>query len=347
MINTQKTIFAPDETGIDPNVIPVKKLNNGVKMPVIGLGTFGSDKITSSEVADTVVGAAEYGQRLFDCASVYGNEKEIGEALKIIMKGGVPREELFITSKVWNDMHSDGDVIKSCNQSLADLGLDYLDLYLVHWPFPNFHPKGCSVDSRSPNAKPYIHKNYMKTWAQMELLVKMGLVRTIGTSNMTIPKMELLLRDCKIKPAVNEMECHPHFQQPELFNYLVRNGIQPIGFCPLGSPGRPERDRTPDDTVDMEDPVILKIAAAHGIHPATVCLKWAIQRGLIVIPFSVTPRNYRSNLACSISAPLSNNEMEQIAQIDKNCRLIKGQVFTWNGSRGWEDLWDLDGTITK
>ena len=345
MINTKKTIFAPDENGIDPYMIPKKRLNSGVEIPVVGMGTFGSDHVTPEQVAAAVVDAAGFGQRAFDCASVYSNEKEIGRALKVILDGGVPRKELFITSKVWNDAH--GRVVESCRQSLSDLGLDYLDLYLVHWPFPNFHPPGCTVESRSPDARPYLHENFMKTWAQMESLVEMGLVRTIGTSNMTIPKMEFLSRDCKIKPAVNEMECHPHFQQPELFKYLVRNGIQPIGFCPLGSPGRPERDRTPDDTVDMEDPVILKIAAAHGIHPATVCLKWAIQRGLIVIPFSVTPRNYRSNLACSISAPLSNNEMEQIAQIDKNCRLIKGQVFTWNGSRGWEDLWDLDGTITK
>jgi diketogulonate reductase-like aldo/keto reductase len=347
MTDDKKTTFVPDAAGIDPNIIPVKKLNNGIKMPVIGMGTFGSDKITSSEVADAVVGAAEYGQRLFDCASVYGNEKEIGKALKIIMNGGVPREELFITSKVWNDMHGDGDVIKSCNQSLADLGLDYLDLYLVHWPFPNFHPKGCSVDSRSPDAKPYIHKNYMRTWAQMERLAETGLVRAIGTSNMTIPKMEFLLRDCNIKPAVNEMECHPHFQQTDLLDYLEKNNIQPIGFCPLGSPGRPERDRTPEDTVDMEDPVILKIAKTHGIHPAAVCLKWAIQRGLITIPFSSKRKNYTANLACAVTPPLTDAEMGKIATIDKNNRLIKGQVFLWKEGRTWEDLWDLDGTIAQ
>jgi alcohol dehydrogenase (NADP+) len=340
-----KTTFVFAENGIDPNIVPKQKLNNGVEIPVTGQGTFGSDHITHTQVANAVVGAAEFGQRMFDCASVYSNEKEIGDALKVIMDGGVPREELFITSKVWNDAHD--RVIETCKQSIEDLGLDYLDLYLVHWPFPNFHEHGCSVDSRSPDAVPYLHENYMKTWVQMEQLVELGLVRAIGTSNMTIPKMDLLLKDCTIKPAANEMECHPHFQQPELFTYLVKNDIQPIGFCPLGSPGRPERDRTPEDTVDVEDPVIIKIAEAHGIHPATVCLKWAIQRGLIVIPFSTTPRNYTGNLACSVSAPLTDEEMKAIGRIDKKCRLIKGQVFTWEGSSGWEDLWDVDGTITK
>ena len=115
------------------------------------------------------------------------------------------------------------------------------------------------------------------------------LVRHIGTSNMTIPKMELLLRDARIRPAVNEMELHPHFQQPEFFRYLVDKGIQPVGYSPLGSPARPDRDRTPQDTTPTEDPVICSIARRLGVHPAIVCIKWAIQRGQIPIPFSAIP----------------------------------------------------------
>jgi alcohol dehydrogenase (NADP+) len=349
MSDVKKTKFVFAEDGLDPNVIPKKKLNNGMEMPAIGIGTFGSDRFTPVQVANAVIGAAEYGQRAIDCASVYGNEKEIGDALKIVMAGGVPRSELFITSKVWNDMHGDGQVIASCKQSLKDLGLDYLDLYLVHWPFPNFHPIGCTVDSRSPDAKPYIHANYMKTWAQMEKLVDMGLVRAIGTSNMTRAKMELLLRDCKIKPVVTEMELHPHFQQQALFEYYVANGIQPIGFCPIGSPTRPDRDKTATDTVDIEDPVIKKIAARLGVHPAVVCIKWAIQRGQIPIPFSVFEPEYRSNLRCALSdyMRITDAEMAELAKIDKNCRLIKGQVFLWKDGQTWEDLWDLDGNIAR
>ena len=178
----------------------------------------------------------------------------------------------------------------------------------------------------------------------MEKLIEIGLVRHIGTSNMTIPKLELLLRDCTIKPVCNEMELHPHFQQPELFQYCLDHDIQPIGYSPIGSPGRPERDRTPEDTVDLEDPVIIEIAQNHGIHPAAVCIKWAIQRGQIPIPFSVN--HYRNNLQAAVSEALTDDEMSQIALIDKNCRLIKGQVFLWKENQSWEDLWDLNGEIT-
>ena len=141
--------FEYNSEGIDPKEIPYKILNNGEQMPSIGIGTFGSDLYSPQQIAEAVIYAAEIGQRSFDCASVYNNEKEIGEAFRVILDGGVSRDELFITSKVWNDMHGDGDVIASCKQSISDLGLDYLDLYLVHWPFPNYHPPGCSVDSRS------------------------------------------------------------------------------------------------------------------------------------------------------------------------------------------------------
>ncbi|MGB7266126.1 MAG: aldo/keto reductase [Terracidiphilus sp.] len=336
-----KTSNAP---AIDPRSVPQRKLWTGATIPAIGLGTFGSDHVTANEVADAVKGAAAIGYRHFDCASVYGNEAEIGKSFEEILRGGIKRDELWITSKLWNDKHGEDDVIASCRQSLADLRLKYLDLYLVHWPFPNFHPPGCDVTSRSEEAKPYIHENFMKTWRKMEDLVDMGLVRHIGTSNMTIPKLKLVLRDARIKPAVNEMELHPHFQQPELFRFVEQNGMPAVGYCPIGSPGRPERDRTPDDTAPTEDPVILKIAARHGIHPAVVCLKWAVQRGQTPIPFSV--HHYRANLESIAGKPLTDEEMREIAAIDRNCRLIKGQVFLWKDGQTWEDLWDLNGEVT-
>jgi alcohol dehydrogenase (NADP+) len=330
---------------VDPAAVPRRTLYTGARMPAVGLGTFGSDHVTAEEIAAAVTGAALAGYRHFDCASVYGNEDRIGGALEELFARGIPREELWITSKVWNDRHGDGEVIASCRKSLADLRLDYLDMYLVHWPFPNFHPPGCSVESRSPNARPYAHERFMRTWRQMEQLVELGLVRHIGTSNMTIPKLKLLLRDAAIKPAVNEMELHPHFQQPELFDFVRASGIEPIGYCPIGSPGRPERDRTPDDTVDIEDPVIARIANRLGAHPAAVCVKWAVQRGQTPIPFSTKPRNYAANLRAAAGEPLTAEDMRAIAGIDRNCRLIKGQVFLWKENQNWEDLWDLDGEI--
>ncbi len=179
----------------------------------------------------------------------------------------------------------------------------------------------------------------------MERLVEEGLVRHIGTSNMIIRKLELLLRDARTPASVNEMELHPHFQQPQLFEYVRSRGIESIGYSPIGSPARPERDRTSEDTVDMEDPVIRKIAARLGVHPAVVCVKWAVQRGQTPIPFSTKPRNILSNLQATVSPPLREEEMREIAGVDRNCRPIKGQVFLWREGQSWEDLWDLNGEI--
>jgi alcohol dehydrogenase (NADP+) len=331
---------------INPNLVPKRKLATGDSIPVIGIGTFGSDNYSPTQVSDAVYGAAMAGYRHFDCASVYGNEAQIGTVFAKIMAAGISRKEMWITSKLWNDKHAEADVVPSCKKSLRDLGLDYLDLYLIHWPFPNCHPPGCDVTSRSADGKPYIHENYMKTWRQLEKLVDMGLVRNVGTSNMTIPKLELVLADARIRPAVNEMELHPHFQQPELFDYCVSKGIQPVGYSPLGSPSRPERDRTPGDTADMDDPVIIGIAKRLGVHPAAVCIKWAVQRGQIPIPFSVKEGQYRANLEAVVSEPLTAEDMKAIVGIDKNCRLVKGQVFLWKENQTWEALWDMDGKIT-
>ena len=342
-MENQSAFIASD--GVDPNRVPGRKLYTGDTIPGIGLGTFGSDRFSGEAIAEAVTGAISVGYRHIDCASVYGNEHLIGHSLKYVLAQGIRREDLWITSKLWNDQHDEKDVIRSCEKSLRDLQLDYLDLYLVHWPFPNFHAPGVDVSSRDPHAKPYIHENYMKTWRAMESLVDRGLVRNIGTSNMTIPKLKLVLRDARIKPACNEMELHPHFQQPELFQFVRENDIVPIGYSPVGSPARPDRDKTPDDTVDIEDPVIVKIAQRLKIHPAVVCVKWAAQRGQVPIPFSISRAHYLSNLQSLVSEPLTDAEMHAIAGVDKNCRLIKGQVFMWENARGWEDLWDPDGQI--
>ncbi|MEN6608702.1 MAG: aldo/keto reductase [Bryobacteraceae bacterium] len=331
---------------VDPVTVPYWELSSGARIPVIGLGTFGSDHTEPDVMADAVRGAYEVGCRHFDCAAVYGNEDRIGAVFQDLLKSGVRRDSLWITSKLWNDMHAEGKVEQACRKSLAELRLDYLDLYVVHWPFPNWHPPGCTVESRAENARPYIHADFLKTWRQMERLVDMGLVRHIGTSNMTIPKLQLLLRDARVKPAVNEMELHPHLQQPELFDFVVSNGIVPVGYCPLGSPNRPERDRTVQDTVDMEDPVIVGIAKHHGVHPSAICLKWAVQRGQVPIPMSTKRKNYLANLQAVTSDPLTRDEMARIARIDRGCRLVKGQVFLWKPGQSWEDLWDLSGEIT-
>lgn len=331
---------------IDPAAVPVRTIAGGARMPAIGLGTFGSDRVPGEAVAATVADAISLGYRHIDCASVYGNEPLIGASLRRAVAGGVRRDELWITSKLWNDSHAPADVAPAFERSLRDLGLDELDLYLVHWPFPNTHEPGVDVGSRDSHARPYSHDRFMATWGELEKLVDRGLVRHIGTSNMTIPKLRLVLRDARIRPVANEMELHPHFQQPELFAFIRDNEMEPIGFSPIGSPARPDRDRTPGDSVDVEDPVIVAVAERHGVHPAVICVKWAIQRGQTPIPFSTNRANYHANLRGAVGDPLSPSEMEAIAGIDRNCRLIKGQVFLWKAGQSWEDLWDLDGTIT-
>ena len=329
-----------------PALAPRRTLEGGAQIPTIGLGTFGSDRVSGTQIAAAVLDAARIGYRHFDCASAYGNEPLIGDALKVAWNTVAPREDFWITSKLWNDKHAVEDVIPACKLSLHDLKLEYLDLYVVHWPVPNFHAPGCAIDSRSGDARSYIHAEFMDTWGEMEKLLDLGLTRHIGTSNMTIAKLELLLKDAHVRPACNEMELHPHFQQPEFLAYLFERRIQPIGFCPLGSPGRPERDRTPSDTSPLEDPTIRAVADEHRIHPAEVCLKWAAQRDEVVIPFSVNPGNYAANLRAIVEDPLTQDEMGRIAAADRRCRLVKGQVFLWKESQSWNDLWDEYGVIS-
>lgn len=318
--------------------VPMFTLRDGTRIPSIGLGTFGSDRYTPAQVAAAVREGYEIGFRSFDCASVYGNESLIGEVFDGLLRSGAERDEIFVTSKLWNDCHK--KVRESCERSLRDLCLEYLDFYLIHWPFPNFHPIGADPDFRDPGAVPYIHEAYMETWRDMEMLVRDGLVRYIGTSNMTVGKLSLLLRDASILPAVNEMELHPTFQQPELFAFCKDKGIVPVGYCPLGSPNRPERDKTPDDKVDLEEPVVVEIARTRGIHPALVCLKWAVQRGQIPIPFSIHREKNEANLRAVCEDPLTDDEMERLQTVDADCRLIKGQVFLWRDAKDWRELWE-------
>lgn len=329
------------ENRIAQESIPVRKLYSGETIPCVGLGTFGSDKYDAETVSQAVYGAVKCGYRLIDCAAVYQNEKQIGEVLdRLFREKEVSRKELFITSKVWNDMHGEGKVLASCQKSLADLGIENIDLFFVHWPFPNYHAPGCSGDSRNPDSRPFSVEEFTATWRQCEKLVDLGLVRYIGMSNMTVSKLEAVLPLCRIRPAALEMELHPSFQQLELFDYALRHDILPIGYCPIGSPSRPERDRAAGDVADIELPAVRKAAESHGVHPAVICLKWAVQRGQVPIPFSVKESQYYSNLKCVTEDPLTVEEMEAIRREDQNCRLIKGQVFLWEGARSWEDLWD-------
>lgn len=314
--------------------------------PSIGVGTFGSDRYSPEDVASGVATALRLGYRLIDCAAVYGNEAEIGAVLADAMATlPIERGELKVMSKVWNDAHEPAAAVASVRRSLADLRLEYLDVVFVHWPFPNHHPPQVDVDSRDSDGRPYIHGEYMALWRALEGLVDEGVIRHLGVSNVTVPKLTRILADARIRPTFNEMELHPTFQQGELFQFSVDHGMQPVGYSPLGSPSRPERDRVAEDLVDMDTEPVRAIAERLGLHPAQVCLKWAVARGQIPIPFSVKETQLRSNLAALDGESLTPQELDAMRGVERNCRLIKGQVFTWPGAGSWLDLWDVDGTI--
>ncbi len=327
---------------IDASKVPQIALPNGGSIPCIGMGTFGSDRVSAEEVAAAVAGAVRAGYRLFDCAACYGNEAQIGQVFQAAFdEGVVERKDLYIMTKVWNDMHR--DVETACRKSIADLRCGYVDMYFIHWPFPNYHAPHCDVDARNPDSKPFSVEEFLDTYRQCEALVDKGLIRHIGISNMTIPKLEAVLGRLRIPPTACEIELHPCFQQQELFDYLNAHHIQPVGYMPIGSPRRPERDIVETDIADLELPEMRAIAQAHGVHPAIIALKWAVQRGQIPIPFSI--HNYIANLECTMTEPLTEEEMRTIGTLERHNRLVKGQVFLWPGAKDWNDLWDEDGRI--
>ena len=327
---------------IDASKVPQITLPNGGSIPCIGMGTFGSDRVSAEEVAAAVAGAVRAGYRLFDCAACYGNEAQIGQVFQAAFdEGVVERKDLYIMTKVWNDMHR--DVETACRKSIADLRCGYVDIYFIHWPFPNYHAPHCDVDARNPDSKPFSVEEFLDTYRQCEALVDKGLIRHIGISNMTIPKLEAVLGRLRIPPTACEIELHPCFQQQELFDYLNAHHIQPVGYMPIGSPRRPERDIVETDIADLELPEMRAIAQAHGVHPAIIALKWAVQRGQIPIPFSI--HNYIANLECTMTEPLTEEEMRTIGTLERHNRLVKGQVFLWPGAKDWNDLWDEDARI--
>jgi diketogulonate reductase-like aldo/keto reductase len=334
------------EALIDPAAVPSFALAGGARIPAIGLGTFGSDRFSVEQIAESVGVALRTGYRLVDCASVYANEHLIGPVLEAAMADlGLARDDVFVISKVWNDAHAPADAVASVKKSLSDLRLDHLDALLIHWPFPNTHVRFAAPDARNPTSRPYIHAEYMAMYHALEELVDAGLVRHLGVSNMTVAKLRLVLRDARIAPAIHEMELHPAFQQGELYQFSKDAGMVVIGYSPMGSPRRPERDRFDGDVADLDHPVVVRIAEELAVHPAEVCLKWAAQRGHVAIPFSVKPDQIASNLRAVTERPLTPAMLNALRSVEANSRLIKGQVFLWEGSGDWLDLWDVDGTI--
>merc|ERR1712130_330760 len=293
-------------------------LNNGMKMPPLGLGTW---KSKSGEVETAVEHALRKGYRHLDCAAFYGNEAEVGAG---IVASGVARSEIFITSKLWNTKHHPEDVEAACRKTLEDLGLDYLDLYLIHWPVA-FQRGEDGVPKNEDGTIKYDNEIHpTTTWLAMEKLVEKGLTKSIGLSNFNSVQIADVLEKGSVKPVTNQVECHPYLGQAKLFDFCKERGITITAYSPLGSPDRLWAQ--PGEPLLLEDPKIKAIAAKHSKSPAQVLIRWQVQRGIIVIPKSVTPMRIEEN-ANIFDFKLSVDEMKEIESFDCNGRLLDGGIL--------------------
>ncbi len=309
---------------------------NGDQMPIVGLGTW---KSAPGEVYAAVREAIRAGYRHIDCASVYGNEAEIGNALRdAVAERQVTRQELWITSKLWNNSHGRENVARALGKTLADLKLSYLDLYLIHWPIP-LKPGAVFPSSAADFLTP-AEAPIRSTWEGMEGAVSAGQTRHIGVSNFSAKKLRDLIEHCKTRPEVNQVELHPLLQQPELVSFCTSHGVHVTAWAPLGSADRPDSTKRPNAPVLLENPVIKSIAESVGCTPAQVLIAWHVNRGIATIPKSVSPSRLRENLAAA-EITLTPAAMERIAALDQNYRLINGSFWAMEGSP-WtlQTIWD-------
>lgn len=296
----------------------LKLAPTGDNMPLLGFGTW---RVSQSEASDTVYNAIKCGYRLIDGAAMYCNEQGVGAGIKrAIDEGIITRKDLFVTSKLANTMHSAKDVEPACRKTLSDLGLEYLDLYLVHWPF-----------SRAFGADPstFVDIPVKETWTAMEDLVRKGLVRNIGVSNFTIAKLKPLLEYATVKPAVNQVELHLKFQQGPLVKYcrennIVVNAYRPLCFVKVG-----------ENLIDND--TVKKVAAKYGKKPSQVILAWGIQKEFVVIPKSAKVERMKDNFG-SLELVLAEEDMAELAKLDEHLRTCTAsEIF---GNMTESEFWD-------
>ncbi|KAJ8653289.1 hypothetical protein O0I10_011039 [Lichtheimia ornata] len=287
------------------------KLNNGMDFPPIGFGTYGGPD-APEKVYEGAKVALEVGYRHIDTAFVYGTEAAVGKAIR---ESNVAPEEIFVVTKLWQTFHEPERVRPACERSLELLDLKQISQYLMHWPFSwkftdysHNHLKPKEGDDIPVTGVPFV-----ETWKAMEQLVEDGLVKSIGVSNFTIPMLEELLKNCKIKPAVNQVEIHPLLPQEELLEFCNKNGIALTAYCPLSNPGKGK-----DSAINH--PTVIEIAEKYKKTPGQVLLNWGMQRGYAVIPKSVTPQRIKDNF---VQFQMDPEDVERITDIGRKGQQVR------------------------
>ncbi|XP_046671338.1 1,5-anhydro-D-fructose reductase-like isoform X2 [Homalodisca vitripennis] len=294
--------------------IPTITLNNGRHMPAVGLGTWQMD---DAQAEKAVLQAIDLGYRHFDTAFIYHNEVAIGKAVRQkIREGVIKREDVFITSKLWCTSHSPEAVLRACHRSHRYLSLDYIDLYLVHWPF--------GLKSKTEPLNPQVFDEFdstslEETWREMEKCVDEGLVRSIGVSNYNSVQLARIANAARIKPVINQVECHVGLPQHQLLQFCREWGVAVAAHSPLGAPYRPGRPRGAPST--LEQPALAQLAHKHGKTPAQIALRYVVQLGAIPLPKASSVEHMRDNLKI-FDFKLDKREMETLDRLDKNDRLL-------------------------
>ena len=310
-------------------------LLSGTKMPALGLGTWKSEP---DEVYGAVRAAIELGYRHIDCAAIYQNEQDVGRALTDAFRAGdVRREDIWITSKLWNDSHAPEQVRPALETSLRKLGLDYLDLYLIHWPVALRH--GIALPSGPEDFIPLSEIPLATTWESMLETSEAGLAKSVGVSNFSQAMIEVVSQATGQMPAVNQIELHPYLQQEALVSTCKRLGVAVTAYSPLGSPDSAAMMGRNDQVPLITNPTIVHIAEAHGATPGQVLIAWALARGMSVIPKSVNPGRIAENWAAR-ELELTPADMTVIASLDRHQRMVDGSFWFLGETYSPETLWD-------